>query len=151
MSEGVPTDVAQAQLATGRTDVILLDRAGMVTASGHCAGENPVFLRLGTLPFPVEQNGSEIGIEREIILRILGLDRIHHAVHLRRCFRITDTHDIASSVHKPSLPKLTERLREAVSEDEEERLYRCWGKAGAAARPTMRIVFRGRSLYCFRA
>src|SRR5271165_5848373 len=81
MSEGVPTDVAQAQLATGRTDVILLDRAGMVTASGHCAGENPVFLRFGTLPFPVEQNGSEIGIEREIILRILGLDLVYHAVH----------------------------------------------------------------------
>src|SRR5208283_778532 len=66
MSEGVPTDVPQAQLATGRTDVILLDWAGMVTASGHRTGENPVFLRLGTLPFPVEQNGSEIGIEREI-------------------------------------------------------------------------------------
>src|SRR5271165_704924 len=63
MSEGVPSDVPQTQLAAGRTDVILLDWAGMVTASGHCAGENPVFLRFGTLPFPVEQNGSEIGIE----------------------------------------------------------------------------------------
>jgi len=81
MSKGVPPDVPQTQLAAGRTDVILLDWAGMVTASGDHAGENPVFLRLGTLPFPVQQNGSEIGIEREIILRILGLDLIDYAVH----------------------------------------------------------------------
>src|SRR5271165_5909616 len=81
MSEGVPSDVPQTKLAAGRANVILLDRAGMVTAAGHGAGENPVFLRLGTLPFPVEQNGSEIGIERKIILRILGLDLIDYAVH----------------------------------------------------------------------
>src|SRR5271167_2503525 len=81
MSEGVPSDVPQTQLSAGRTDVILLDWAGMVTASGHRAGENPVFLRFGTLPFPIEQNGSEIGIEREIILRILSLDLVYHAVH----------------------------------------------------------------------
>jgi hypothetical protein len=35
---------------------------------------------VGTLPFPVEQNGREIGIDREVILRILGLDLVYHAV-----------------------------------------------------------------------
>lgn len=69
MSEGVPSDVPQTKLAAGRANVILLDRAGMVTAAGHGAGENPAFLRLGTLPFPVEQNKYRFGVNAHRVLR----------------------------------------------------------------------------------
>ena len=45
------------------------------------AGKDPIIPRRRTLPFPVEQNGSEFGIQRKVILRILRLDLVHHAVH----------------------------------------------------------------------
>src|SRR5216684_9314883 len=85
MSEGVPSDVPQAQLATCRPDVVLLDWASVVTAPRHHAGEYPVSLRIWTLPFPVEQNGSEIRIDREVIFRVFRLDLIYDAVHHGAC------------------------------------------------------------------
>jgi len=64
------TDVAQAELSCSRTNIVLLDWTRVVTAARARAGEHPACLRLRASFFPDQQDDSEIGIERKIVVRI---------------------------------------------------------------------------------
>lgn len=80
MAEGVPADVARAELSSSRTNIVLLDWASVVTATGDGAGKHPTCLRLWTSLFPVQQDSREIGIERKFVLGILGLDLVYNSI-----------------------------------------------------------------------
>ena len=80
MAESVPPDVAQTELSSSRANIVLLDWTGMVTAAGDRTGEHPAFLRFRAALFPVQQDGSEIGIERKIVFRVFGLDLVDNSI-----------------------------------------------------------------------
>ena len=73
VAEPMEPDPATSQLETYRDKVVGSNRVGVIGLPGHCTREEPSSLGLETERLPLLQFMNEAPLERDLVLRVFGL------------------------------------------------------------------------------